>query len=95
MTLIRGGDEAGRDPATELADDILCTLPQELDEPLLILRLDGQDVNKGGDLFRHRYGRVNDFSSKTIALCACTMKTIPAMKTDRWAQKKGLARVDI
>jgi hypothetical protein len=27
---------------------------------LLVLRLDGQDVDKGGDLFRYLYGRVHD-----------------------------------
>ena len=60
MTLIRGGDEAGRDPAIEPADDTFSIVTQELDELLLVLRLDGQDVDKGGDLFRHLYGRVHD-----------------------------------
>jgi hypothetical protein len=60
MTLIRGGDEAGRDPAIEPADDTFRIATQELDELLLVLRLDAQDVDKGGDLFRHLYGRVHD-----------------------------------
>jgi hypothetical protein len=54
MTLIRGGDEAGRDPAIELADDGFSIATQEFDELLLILRLNGQDVDKGRDFFRHR-----------------------------------------
>jgi hypothetical protein len=29
------------------------------------------------------------FSSKSVVLCAYTMKTIPAIKTDRSAQKSG------
>jgi hypothetical protein len=29
------------------------------------------------------------FSSKSVVLCAYTMKTIPAIKTDRLAQKSG------
>jgi hypothetical protein len=29
------------------------------------------------------------FSSKSVVLCAYTMKTIPAIKTDRSAQKGG------
>jgi hypothetical protein len=29
------------------------------------------------------------FSSKSVVLCACTMKTIPAIKTDRSTQKSG------
>jgi hypothetical protein len=33
MALIRGGDEAGRNPAIEFTDDLLCTVTQELDEP--------------------------------------------------------------
>jgi len=60
MTLIRGGDEAGRDPTTEPAHDTFSIVTQESDELLLVLRLDGQDVDKGGDLFRHLYGRVHD-----------------------------------
>jgi hypothetical protein len=60
MTLIRGGDEAGRDPTIEPADDTLSIVPQERDELLLVLRLDGQDVDKGGDVFRHFYRRVHD-----------------------------------
>jgi hypothetical protein len=60
MTLIRVGDEAGRDPAIEPADDTFSIVTQELDELLLGLRLDGQDVDKGGDLFRHLYGCVHD-----------------------------------
>jgi hypothetical protein len=32
MTLIRGGDEAGRDPAIEPADDTFSIVTQELDE---------------------------------------------------------------
>src|SRR5580698_9393681 len=60
MTLIRGGDKAGRDPAIEPADDTFGTVTQELDKLLLVLRLYGQDVDKGGDLFRHLYGRVHD-----------------------------------
>jgi hypothetical protein len=60
MTLIRGGDEAGRDPAIEPADDTFSIVTQEPDELLLVLRLDGQGVDKGGDLFRHLYGRVHD-----------------------------------
>jgi len=60
MTLIRGGDEAGRDPAIEPADDTFSIVTQELDELLLVLRLDGQDVDKGGDLFGHCYCRVDD-----------------------------------
>src|ERR1700689_1050248 len=62
MTLIRGGDEAGRDPTIEPADDTFRIVTQEPDELLLVLRLDGQDVDKGGDLFRHLYGRVHDVS---------------------------------
>src|ERR1700678_2709107 len=60
MTLIRGGDEAGRDPALEPADDTFSIVTQKPGELLLVLRLDGQDVDKGGDLFRHLYGRVHD-----------------------------------
>jgi hypothetical protein len=60
MTLIRGGDEAGRDPTIERADDTFSIVAQEPDELLLVLRLDGQDVDKSGDLFRHLYGRVHD-----------------------------------
>jgi tetratricopeptide (TPR) repeat protein len=60
VTLILGGNEARRNPAVELTDDALSIAPQELDELLLILRLNGQDVDKGGDLFRHRYCRVHD-----------------------------------
>src|SRR3984893_13584110 len=60
MTLIRGGDEAGRDPTIETADDTFSIVTQEPDELLLVLGLDGQDVDKGGDLFRHLYGRVHD-----------------------------------
>ena len=60
MTLIRGGDEAGRDSTIEPADDTFSIVPQEPDELLLVLRLDGQDIDKGGDFFRHLYGRVHD-----------------------------------
>ena len=60
MALIRGGDEAGRDPAIEPADDTFSIVTQELDELLLVLVLDGQDVDKGGDRFRHLYGRVHN-----------------------------------
>src|ERR1700678_2678399 len=54
LTLIRGGDEAGRDPAIEPADDGFSVFTQEFDELLLILWLNGQDVDKGHDFFRHR-----------------------------------------
>jgi hypothetical protein len=45
MALIFAGDEAGRNPAIELTDDLLCTVTQELDEPRIIRWLDGQDVD--------------------------------------------------
>jgi hypothetical protein len=66
MTLIRGGDEAGRDPAIELADDGFSIVTQEFDELLLILRLNGQDVNKGRDFFRHRNCRVQGVLLKVL-----------------------------
>src|SRR5260370_6197757 len=59
VALILGGDKAGRNPAGEPGDDALRIATQKLDELLLILRLDGQDVDKGGELFRHSYGRVH------------------------------------
>jgi hypothetical protein len=34
------------------------------------------------------------FSSKGVVLCAYTMKTIPAIKTDRSAQKSGAEQGD-
>jgi hypothetical protein len=60
MTLIRGGDEAGRDPTIEPADDTFSIVTQEPDELFLILRLNGQDVDKGGDLFGDRYCRIHN-----------------------------------
>jgi hypothetical protein len=94
LTLIRGSDEAGRDPAIELADDTFSIVTQELDELLLVLRLDGQDVDKGGDLFRHPMVVFMMFSSRSVVLCAYTMKTITAIKTDRSAQKTEQSRGD-
>jgi hypothetical protein len=66
MTLIRGGDEAGRDPAIEPADDGFSIVTQEFDELLLILRLNSQDVDKGRDFFHHRNCRVHGFSSNAL-----------------------------
>ena len=83
VTVIRGGDEAGRDPAIESTDDGFSIVTQESDELLLIFRLNGQDVDKGRDFFRHRNCRVHGVLLKDAALCAYTMKTIPAMQTDR------------
>jgi hypothetical protein len=88
MTLIRGGDEAGRDPAIEPADDGFSIVTQEFDELLLILRVNSQDVDKGRDFFRYRNCRVHGFSSKGGALCAYIMKTISAIKTNRSDKKR-------
>ena len=68
MTLIRGGDEAGRDPAIEPGDDTFRAVTQEFDELLLILRLNRQDVDKRRDVFRHRDGRIHGVLPK-LALC--------------------------
>jgi hypothetical protein len=89
VTLIRGGDEAGRDPAIEPADDGFSIVTQEFDELLLILRLNGQDVDKGRDFFRHRNCCVHGVLRKNVALRAYTMKTIPAIKTNRSDKKNG------
>ena len=43
--------DAGRNPAIELADDAISALTQQMDELLQILRLNGQDVDKGSDPF--------------------------------------------
>jgi hypothetical protein len=87
MTLVRSGDEARRDPTIETADDTFSIVTQEPDELLLVLRLDGQDVDKGGDLFRHLYGRFMMFSSKSVVLWPYTMKTILLVTTDRSGKK--------
>jgi len=89
MTLIRGGDKAGRDPTIEPADDTFSIGTQEPDELLLVLGLDGQDVDKGGDLFRHLYGRVHDVLLQVV-LCPYTMKTILLVTTDRSGKKKDV-----
>ena len=88
MALILGCDKAGRNPALELTDDAFSIVTQEFDELLLIFRLNGQDVDKGTDLFRHRNCRVHGILLKNVALCAYTMKTIPAIKTDRSGKKR-------
>jgi len=47
VALILGGDEAGRNPTIEPADDVFGIATQEFDDLFLILRLNGQDVDKG------------------------------------------------
>jgi hypothetical protein len=76
MALIRGGDEVGRNPAIERADDLFSIVTQELDELWLILRLNGQDVDKGGNLFRHRHCRVHGLIAVTFAAQAAIASTI-------------------
>jgi hypothetical protein len=72
VALIRGGDEAGRNPAIELGDDILSTVTQEFDELLLIFGFNGQDVDKGGDLFGHRKCRAHDVLLQKALLSVLT-----------------------
>jgi len=50
---------------------------------LLVLRLDGQDVDKGGNLFVTSMVVFMMFSSKSVVLCPYTMKTILLVTTDR------------
>src|SRR5580658_8044334 len=83
MALIFGRDEAGRNPAIELADDALCTLTQQFDELLLIIWLNGQDVDKGSDLLRDRNYRGHGVLLGNASFCVDTVKTIPKRKTDR------------
>jgi len=88
MALIIGHDKPGRNPAIELADDALGTLAQQFNEPLLIIRLNCQDVDKGSDLFRHRKYRGHGVPLGNASFCVDTMKTIPKRKTDRSAKKQ-------
>jgi hypothetical protein len=88
MALIVGRDKAGENPTIELADDTLCTLTQQFDELLLIIWLNGQDVDKGSDLFRHRNYRGHGVLLGNASFCVDTMKTIPKSKTDRSGKKQ-------
>jgi hypothetical protein len=50
--------------------------------------LNGQDVDEGRDFFRHRNCRVRGVLLKNVALCVYTMKTIPAIETNRSDKKR-------
>jgi hypothetical protein len=69
---ILGGDKASRNPAIQPTDDVFSIATQKLDQLLLILRLHRQGVDKGSDLFGHRYCRVHDILLQKALLSVLT-----------------------
>lgn len=69
MTLIRGGDEAGRDPAIEPADDTFSVVTQELDELLLFSDSTVRILIRVVTFFVTSMVVFIVFSSKSVVLC--------------------------
>jgi hypothetical protein len=73
---------------SSLLTTVSVIVTQELDELLLVLRLDGQDVIRVVTFFVTSMVEFMMFSSKSIVLCPYTMKTILLVTTDRSGKKR-------
>jgi hypothetical protein len=88
MTLVRGGDEAGRDPTIEPADDTLSIVPQERDEFCWFSGSTVRMLIRVVTFFVTSIVVFMMFSSKSAVLCAYTMKTILLVTTDRSGKQR-------